>query len=468
MKLPLVGPSNQEWSLPFDAQRTINLYPVVNDAGNGKESAALYSTPGLDLFAGVASGPIRGSFASANGRAFFVAGFILYELLSDGSTINIGSLDTGSSYCTIAENVTQLGICDGVTLYILTYATNVLAKVSDGDFPGAASVAFQDQLFIVNKPNSGRVYISAIADGTSWAALDFQTAESSPDNVVRVFSAFGQIWCFGETTTEVWYNSGDTTYPFTRVEGAKIQIGCAAKLSVLDMDNRLFWIGKDKDGKGIVYAAQGYTAVRVSTHAVELAIRAATDISMIRAYSYQEDGHLFYVITGGGMATTWAFDAATNLWHERAYLEEDGSLSAHKAATHIYAFDKHLVGDRTDGIIYEMSRDYYSDNGDEIFRQRTFPHLHDENKPLVVRELQVDFEPGVGLTTGQGSAPVAILQTSNDGGKTWSPEYSVSIGALGNYLTRAVWRRLGQFELFTARITITDPVKVAICGAYIS
>jgi len=115
-----------------------------------------------------------------------------------------------------------------------------------------------------------------------------------------------------------------------------------------------------------------------------------------------------------------------------------------------------------------MSQNYYSDNGDEIFCQRTFTHLHDENKRFIVNELQVDFEAGVGLTTGQGSNPVALLETSNDGGKTWSQPYSASIGAIGKFKTRAVWRRLGQFDLFTARITITDPVKVAICGAYLS
>lgn len=468
MKIGLIGPSNQEKMLPFDAQRTINLYPVVDDSQGGKENAALYGTAGLLTFAAIPDSPIRGVFASAKGRAFVVAGVGLYEVDSSATVTLRGTLTSNSSICTIAENVTQLAICDGTDLWILTYATDVFAKVTDVDFPTASTVTFQDQLFIVNKPNTAEVYISAVADGYSWAALDFQTAESSPDDLVRVFSAFGQIWCFGETTTEVWYNSGDTTYPFTRVEGAKIQLGLAAKHSVVEMDNRVFWVGKDKDGKGIVYAAQGYTAVRISTHAIELLLREATDLSSVRAYTYQEDGHLFYVLSGGGLATTLCYDAATSLWHERAYLEENGTLSTHRSIAHMYIFGKHLVADKTNGVLYEMSNDYYDDDGNEIFRQRTFTHLHDENKRFVVRELQVDFEAGLGLTTGQGSNPVALLETSNDGGKTWSPQYTAEIGALGNYKARAVWRRLGQFDLFTARITVTDPIRVAICGAYLS
>lgn len=468
MKIGLVGASNQERMLPFDAQRTINLYPVVDDSKGGKEKAALYGTPGLDAFATIPDSPIRGVFASAKGRAFVVAGTGLYEVTSAAVVTLRGTLTSATSICTLAENVTQLAICDGADMWIYTYATDTLTKVTDADFPGAATVTFQDQLFIVNKPDTAEVYISAVANGLSWAALDFQTAESSPDNLVRVFSAFGQIFCFGETTTEVWYNSGDTTYPFTRVEGAKIQIGLAAKHSVAEMDNRIFFIGNDKDGKGIVYAMQGYTPVRVSTHAIELLLRAATDLSSVRAYTYQEDGHIFYILTGGGMATTLCYDAATDIWHERAFLESDGTLSTHLAVAHMYIFGKHLVADKTNGILYEMSSSYYDDNGAEIFRQRTFTHLSDENRRFVVRELQIDFEAGLGLTTGQGSNPVAYLETSNDGGKTWSSQYTAEIGALGNYKARAVWRRLGLFDLFTARITVTDPIRIAICGAYLS
>src|ERR1700754_3691332 len=128
-------------------------------------------------------------------------------------------------------------------------------------------------------------------------ALRFATAESSPDNLVRVYSAFGQLWLYGEKTTEVWYNSGDADFPFARVEGAKMQIGCAAANSVLDMDNSPLWLGQDKDGRGIVYRAQGYTALRISTTAVELVLRQSGDLSQIRSYSYQENGHLFLVLT---------------------------------------------------------------------------------------------------------------------------------------------------------------------------
>jgi hypothetical protein len=62
----------------------------------------------------------------------------------------------------------------------------------------------------------------------------------------------------------------------------------------------------------------------------------------------------------------------------------------------MFAFGKHLVGSRLDGKVYEMSPDYYDDDGEEIFRQRIFTHLLDENKQLRFSKLEVGFETGVG------------------------------------------------------------------------
>lgn len=469
MKIGLVGPSYVERSLPFDAQRCINLYPVIDESSQGKEVSALYGTPGLSLFATAGNGPIRGEFSSANGRGFAVSASTLYEIDSSGNATSLGTLATDSSICSFSENPTQLAICDGQNVYILEYSTNTFTQVTSS-FQGGGTITFLNGYFIVNKPGSGQFYISGLYGGLTWAALDFATAESSPDNLARVFSTFGQLWLLGDRTTEVWYDSGGVDFPFAKMQGANMETGCAAAHSVVNMDNTIIWLGKDKDGQGIVYRAQGYSPLRISTHAIEYAINKSSDLSGIRAFTYQQDGHVFYVLTGGGLATTLVYDASTKLWHERAYLESDGSLSIHRGITCMFAFNKHLVGDRSNGNIYQMSQDFFSDNGDAIIAQRTFPHLFNEAKPFRLNELEVDFETGVGLMTGQGSAPVAWLEISEDGARTWSRQYQTSIGPIGAFKTRAVWRRLGMAQRtgqVTFRVTITDPVKKSICGAYL-
>lgn len=467
MKLGLVGPSYGARSLPFNAQRSINLYPVTDEGRRGREVSALYGTPGLNLFSTVGEGPIRANFVSTGGRVFVVSGQELYELFSDGTSLLLTYLNSTAGACTIVENVSQMAVCDGKDLYILTYADNSVVTATLPFTEGALSVTFQDQYFIINREGTGEFYVSTLGDGTTWSSLDFATAESSPDSAVRVFSAYGQLFVFGKVTTEVWYNTGALDFPFARVEGAKMQTGLAAMASVVDLDNRIFWLGQDDSGKGIVYAAAGYTPQRISTHAIEKRLAESPDLSDFRAYSYQEEGHLFYVLTGGGLDTTLVYDVSTRLWHERAYLRSDGSFSTQRAVSHVFAFGKHLVGDKEDGRVYEQSLDFYDDAGQEIARQRVFTHTASENDRFRANVLDVLFEAGVGTTSGQGSDPQAVLELSNDGGRTWSTEMRASFGKIGETGARATWRRLGQFTVMTARLTVTDPVKVAIIGAYL-
>jgi hypothetical protein len=82
--------------------------------------------------------------------------------------------------------------------------------------------------------------------------------------------------------------------------------------------------------------------------------------------------------------------------------------------------------------------------------------------------LQINCETGVGINSGQGDDPQMILRWSDDGGHTWSNERSISVGKVGEYYQRAIYRRLGMTLKLRDRvyeISGTDPVKIAITGA---
>ena len=465
MKIGLIGGSYQQRSLPFDAQRSINLFPVFDE--QGKEVASLYGTPGLSLFTNTGSGMTRACFSSSNGRAFTVSGTELYEVFSGGTSTLRGTLDTFSTNITIEENLTQMAICDGTSLYIFTYATNTIAKVTDADFPtSVGTVTYVNGYFIVNQNDTGRFYISALNDGTSWAALDFATAETAPDRLLRVIRLSGQLCLFGERSTEVWTNTGDSSFPFQRISGAEMPEGILSPYSAIEIGSSVYWLGSSVGGNGIVYRTNGFTPERISTEAIEVFISRATDKENIKSMSYQKDGHLFYILTGGGLETTLVFDATTQVWHERSY-NNNGLHETHLMGGLMFAFGKHLVGDRIGGTVYEMGEAFYSDNGVEIKRERVFTHLSNENKPNRYNSLELGFESGVGLQSGQGENPKVLLQLSKDGARTWSGNYLASLGRVGKYQTRVVFRRLGIANQMTFRIIITDPVKVCITGAYL-
>lgn len=462
MDAGVVGGSSQQASLPFNAERTVNMYAVIDQ--QGKKPASLYGRPGNSVFATLGSGPGRGKFTATNGRVFVVSGSQLYELLANGTGTVLGNLQTSSGDITADENGVQLAICDGVNLYILTYATNVFQRVVSPNLPSASSVTFLGGYFQVTRaPNSGIFQISAPYDGLTWSALDFATAESSPDSLLRVAVVFGQLFLFGDLTIEPWTNTGSAAFPFQRVNSSsQISVGVAAPSTVLTIDNTVFWVGKDENGTGIVYRADGYSPRRISTEAVELRLQAAPSTSILKGMAYQEAGHTFYIITGGGMETAQVYDVSTKLWTEWSYLNSSGNYELPLTNDLFYAFGKNLALDRTSGEVYEQSSKYYSDNGDEIACDRIFTHIFDNGNPFLIKNLTINFETGVGNTTV--TDPKAMLYLSRDGGKNFYTYYEAFMGKAGEFLSRVVFWRLGRHRQLTFRVRVTDSVKRVITG----
>jgi hypothetical protein len=312
--------------------------------------------------------------------------------------------------------------------------------------------------------------VTQLLDGTSIDPLEFVSTEGSPDGLIAVVSNFREVWAFGTNSIEVWYDSGATDFPLQRIQGAFNELGCAAPYSVAKMDNGLFWLGRDRRGEGIVYRANGYTGIRISTHAVEWQIQQYDDISDAIAYTYQQDGHSFYVLVFPSANTTWVYDAATQAWHERAGFT-DGNFTRHRGNCQMAFNNKVVIGDFENGNIYAFDLDDFSDNGGIqkwLRTWRALPTGQNNLRRTAQHTLQLDCESGVGLNLGQGSDPQVMLRFSDDGGHTWSNEHWKSMGKIGQYYKRVIWRRLGMTTKLRDRVyevSGTDPVKIAIMGA---
>lgn len=443
------------------------MYPEVDElhTGNDGEVASLIGTPGLSLLATIGNGPIRGSWFTTTGAFYVVSGNTVYSVTSAWVATSVGTIATTTGPVGMADNGIQLVIVDGPNGYYLTLkGGGSLVQIININWQGSNTVTYQDGYFIFTIPNSNETYLSDLNDIT-FTAPAVSGRNGYPDNIVATVSSNRNLWLFGDETTEVWYNSGDNLVPFQYIQGTFTQIGCAAQFSAIKMANTVFWLGKDETGTGMVYMASGFAAIRISTHAVELAIQGYSTISDAIAFSYQENGHQFYVLTFPTASATWCFDTQTQLWHERGYTDQ-GVLERIRANCYSAAFGIHVVGDYANGNIYQMSSSVYSDNGNPITRLRTAPHITQDDLRIFYSAFQLDMEAGTGLDgTGQGINPQAILQWSNDGGHSWSNELWVSIGAIGATRARAIWRRLGQARNRVFKLTITDPVKVVLMGA---
>ncbi len=507
MKTPILGSSYVLRSPNAADARMVNLYPeVIPEAG--KEPAYLQRCPGMELIASVGSGPIRGMW-NHEGDVYIASGNELYKMAPDITLTKIGDI-TGTGPVSMADNGLQLFVACNPDGFIYNFTTTAFAQITDPDYPGAVTVGYLDGYFVFNEPNSQRIWVTQLFDGLSVDPLDFASAEGSPDGLVSIIIDHREAWLFGTNSTEVWYNSGNPDFPLERIQGAYNEVGCIAPYSVAKLDNSVFWLGADARGQGIVYRANGYQAVRVSTHAVEFAIQQYADMSDALAYTYQQDGHAFYVLIFPSANTTWVFDVATGAWHERAALV-NGEYRRHRSNAHAAFNNYPTVGDFENGNIYQFKLDVFLDAGvvqKWLRRWRALPTGQNNLTRTIHHQLQLDCQTGVGLSGDESTSaldlilstetaqeietnqaispntapsslyaligqnigvdPQVMLRWSDDGGHTWSNEHWRDMGPIGTTQTRVIWRRLGATMKSRDRVyevSGTDPVIVAIMGA---
>ncbi len=468
MRFPgFIGPSHTLSSPNLDRQRTVNLYPEINELGTGKERevAALIPTPGLTELLELPTSPLRATYTDSTGQLFAVGGNKLYTVDSLWAETEIGTLSTNVGPVSFADNGEHVILVDGDYGYTWTIDTSTFAAISDEDFLGADHVAFLDGYFIFNKPGTGQFQYTGLYD-TSLDGADFATAEGSPDLLLGLITDHQNLYLFGTQSTEVFYNSGDSDNPLQRTQGALMDVGLAAKHSLAIASGQIMWVGRDKMGRGIIYSAQGYQPKRISTHAIEKVISDLGDITEARAFTYQQSGHVFYCLNLPGAETTWVYDLSTQLWHERAYLTL-GEYQRHRADCHAFAYETNVVGDYVSGKLYKLDQSAYSDDGNPIVWERSAPHVSKNGVLLFHSRFLLDMETGVGLSSGQGSDPQVMLQYSDDGGHTWSNERWKSCGAQGARKTRVYWDRLGSSRDRVYRVRGSDPVKRVLIGAEI-
>jgi hypothetical protein len=394
MKTPILGSSYVARSVNAADSRMVNLFPEVIPEG-GKEPGFLNRAPGLQLLANMGDGPIRGMW-QFGGYGYAVSGENLYKIDTLWNATFIGTVSGSSGPVSMSDNGTQMFIaCNGPS-FIYNSLTLEFKQIDDPDFPGAVTVGYLDGYFVFNEPNSQRLWITSLLDGTSIDPLDFASAEGSPDGLVSVLVDHREAWLFGTNSVEVWYNSGGADFPLSPVQGAFNEVGCIAAFSVAKLDNGIFWLGADARGRGIVYRANGYTASRISTHAVEWQIQQYGNLADAIAYTYQQDGHAFYVLIFPSANTTWVFDVATNLWHERAAFI-NGSFTRHRSNCQMSFNNEIVVGDHELGNLYAFDLNVFSDAGQPqkwLRSWRALPTGSNDLKRTAHHSLQLDAETG--------------------------------------------------------------------------
>ena len=412
-------------------------------------------------------------------------------------TFGTGSGSTGNYVVSASQTVSSK------TLYALNFS---VLPSTDGAFSGATSVDIVDNYFVYNKPGSQQWGATSPLSPIS-PALSFSSKDGAPDNLVTLIVDHREVYLLGETSSEVWVDVGTFPFAFQRIPGTSTQHGIAAKDSVSRLGNSFAYVSRNQRGQSEIMQMNGYTPQRISTHAVENTL-VNKYVGDAIAWTYQLEGHECYVVSFPTIDLTWVYDITTGMWHK--WLATDpltGQYTMYTGSCSAVFQGLVVVGDYEDGHIYKLDPDTYTDDGVEVRRLRRCPHLVTDLQRQYFDELQIQFQPGVG-TLGTASAisngiqspliinngttyvvandvtvyielslipqvtsstpltdPQAMLRWSNDGGSTWSNEHWTTIGQIGAYKNRAIWRRLGWARDRIFEVVVTDPVKAVIISA---
>jgi hypothetical protein len=452
MKLPLPFATYKLDATQASAKRLVNCYAEVVPQGE-KNAIILKRSHGTALWADVGTGPGRGLHVH-KGRLYSVSGSSLYSIDESGTETRLGAI-SGSGLTSIDSNVDSVVVVSQPEGYYYTNGT--FGQITDTDFTsrGASRVVFLDNWMIFLEPSSGRHFAADFGQVVNFNALNFATAESNPDNTIDLLANQSQLCQFGTNSVELAYNSGAQGYPFERLpSGGKLELGCAAERSAVNIDNSFMWLASDLT----VRRLNGITPVRVSTHAIEEQIAAFSVKSDAVGLTYTLAGHIYYVLTFPSVGRTFTLDVTSSQWHER----ESWQQGRWRPISYAYCYGKHLVQDYDTGRIGELSPTIYADFGDPQVMQWTYPTVYAEGRIAFHDRLEMIVQRGVGLASGQGSEPLLTLECSDDGGKTWSILPQRSMGAMGQYKWLAVWDRLGSSDNRVYRGSTSEPVPTTI------
>lgn len=472
-KVEFVGQSSQDSdNLSANTSRLLNLYREPVQAG-GRTRFILKSVLGQQAFVDHGAVFMR-ALEWVNNNVYSITGGKLYEISSLGGSSPLASV-VDDVQATISGNTGAVTACSGGNYYVWDGA---ITQPTGQAFSEFSSVDYVGGYTMLTEKNGRRVQWSNLADPKTFNALNFATAEGGDDDIIRGVAVNGYYLVMKKRTIEIWYATGQSNaLAFARVAGDIFETGLKSFGLVSKIDDGLFFVGDDN----IVYITSGERPTPISTTAVTTSMEFE---SPQRCFYYEDGGHKFCVVQFYDRPA-WCYDIATGEWHERSEGSTHGPWSAVSAVRNA---DGWLCG-TDEGQIYKMERNNADLTG-ALYRRAVSRTLTNDSKRFKVSKMEIFARVGTSqlgaafnyvLGTGDGWAidmggalidlgsvdanPRAAsmwVRTSRDGGHTFSNEKVRSLGSLGDYETRAVWRGLGQFRQLTVEVNMTDAAEIPI------
>lgn len=432
--------------------------------------------------AGAGSVTFTGNLTSGQPTITFSVGQIVpfYLIVSSGTisdangfipVTTIQSISFTANTITLNASATSNSTGDTFTLQIPQFG-----QILDPAFLGASRVAFIEGWLLFNQPGTRTFYTNAPVPYTlTFAGAFYALKDSSTDNLITLMENNREAWLVGERTSEVWFDSGGTSFAFSRLPGVGPQMGCSAQHSICRVGANLCWLAQNEQGQNLVVMTNQYSVIRISNHGVENALSSYPLVSDAIGDCYEDRGHIIYVLTFPTADVTWCFDLTVwedtdgqaGWWQRLSWDSMAGVYHRHRGNCFVNFANLRLWGDYQTGQIHQQDRTFYTDAGNPLRAQRRTPHIwsREDRNRIFQASLQVEFKAGTGLQTGQGSIPQAMIRWSDDGGQTWGNEVWALIGAAGETRDRAMVFQIGEARDRVYEVNVSDPISRDIIGA---
>ena len=480
--LSVVGPYNTERTPSLDAQDTLNWY-VINDP-IGKKPTALMGTPGLrnDLLIQTGSDLTRALFVY-RGLMYGVCGDNFYSVAPNLAKTLLGSITTTTGFVRIVGNNSvdgQLLIVDGQKGYLYNVTTGVFIQITTPGFPSKPiDCGFYEGYFLVCQGEDIKVFYSSLNDGALWDVFSFFSVNSGQGTLVGIGIVKSRMFLFKTNTTEAWYNQGSNPdLPFAQDTNLIFESGCLATWSIQYDFGYLCWLSQDKSGVSSILMTTGQVVEVISTPAIDNKIRNFTTPTDVQSYIYKDDGHLFYVSSWTVDDFTFVADITTTMWHRMEMMATKvdplipySGKVRHLSSAHAYFNDIHYVGSYKSPILYSMSLDYGTNDGEPIRRERVVQYFTSKTyKRIQIDRIEIDFRSGIGTETGtpDEESPQAYISVSKNSGESFVNEKSAPLGRVGEYSKRSVWTLFGANNrdfVFKISLYLSSPKIFMLGGA---
>ena len=445
VSLNIVGSSNPNRTRAISQERTLNMYPEPTQTG--AYPSVLLPWPGSKTFgSSTGTGTPRGIYTHSDGTLYKVTGTTLYSVTSGGVETSIGTI-AGSGYVIMSDDGNNLLLATTTSAYQYDGAT--LTQITDTDYEAGGSVDVLNNQAIWQGLNQ-RFAVADAGDPDSIQSLNYATAESSGDDLKRVYVFREQVYLLGSITIEPWYNSGVGTPPFDRIQSGKMDVGVIDRLSVSSNDNFMYWIADDKN----LYRASAYDPQPLMPPSIHNQFQ-QYDLTDCRVRCLTFDGQNFVIILNN--VKSWVYSETTNSWFELAYKADEEIYLAYDITT---AYGKAIIQSRLDGKLLELDLQTYTDNGQTTIRERVTAPINGSQLGInggrfMIKRAEIIMESGIGNSDEEN--PLIMVSHSKDFGQTFSNEKWLRAGRDGENNIRVEYYAMDSMRQVQFKIRFSSP-----------